>query len=918
MPFNAQPNPLTSLNNPGGFAGHMQGPRANPASTVTGQVPTSVMPMPLNGQGLPLKLLEEHVNSQGQSKSLQNNEKAKKSMDAGITKADTNAPPDQQPQPQVSKQASAQVSVVSQPVSGNVLQGQPIISNLAQIQQSSLLQGTVPGIAVSTPGANAVGNQNSLEPKLNSQQKLTSKERNERKKAMKAARDMINADIKASNLDPLTQCQNLTERIQKEMQQHFVQFHVHQQSIQAIQAQLQQLVLQNQQPKLPQNVMEDIHSRVRSHHAQMQAHYQKLQQLQILLQQVKIRVAQEQKLKEQGGSQDSTTETDSIAKTPKTPRILRKQPASSMAPNAGSSSGQVTIPQVQQLQPTSVVGFVPMQQINSTQVVAPSATQQTQQMTVLPSSQPSQMANVSTIVDGEGPSLRVAGGSSNSDVTPSQSSGIPAQVTFLSNAAAMQAQTSGVHAATITTPGKQAGAQVMQKPVAVTYNTPILPRPPSSTLQIQQNIPNSALVGQTVLFTMPVVALPQQGIPQATPNLKSRIPAQRISSSSTSSSLVDTTMCSNPADSSNVSPLQNNNVVISVVQEEPGRTLQAVGGANSKLQTKMNSELDMKGGDSVLGSAISQGIVTSPVKMSSVQSENSLFNGPIKTCSPITVNGGVQNKVGKGFGDCNKEQELALENVGMVKENGQVNGTSKSDAVSTVLSTKQCEKEKLLEEKGITVKRSGLVNGDCVGFAVNNSNEVNENMIEKKKKRKFDDSIEPELKNGDNKKKENNDNKIIEGGNENNDPLITRLDAVIKTNKKLKLNGIYVNNLKEKADDDKMETKEGEDQEESKDEGRERLQNGIENIAMTSSVTYTSNAEDYIKPNVDDFTENSQNTVEEDVIKSMVKSTVESNEKNLMEPKDQKAESSCEMHQKREKEKYEKKRFSCQWASCKG
>ena len=114
----------------------------------------------------------------------------------------------------------------------------------------------------------------------------------------------------------ISQCQNVMEQIKREMQQHFMQFHIHRQQIQSIQTQLQQVVQQNQAQRLPQNLMGEIQSRVQNHHNQMQMHYQKLQQLQTLLQQVQQRLLMEQQQQQAnkgtGGKADVTAEQNQL------------------------------------------------------------------------------------------------------------------------------------------------------------------------------------------------------------------------------------------------------------------------------------------------------------------------------------------------------------------------------------------------------------------------------------------------------------------------------------------------------------------------------------------------------------------------------------------------------------------------------
>eukprot|EP00112_Aurelia_sp_Birch-Aquarium-sp1_P002034 Seg1221.12 transcript_id=Seg1221.12/GoldUCD/mRNA.D3Y31 product="AT-rich interactive domain-containing protein 2" protein_id=Seg1221.12/GoldUCD/D3Y31 len=549
----------------------MQGPRAPfSAATVSAQasqIASTAAQMPLNSQRMPLKLLEQHVNAQGKD------EEATATAPQKLAAVDQTMPKPAAPEPSALNQAPMQQQLVKQPAGvaqaqaslAGMGQGIPqaVVGSVPQAAQNVMLPPGVQGVVLSmnnagSSSADASANQQ-LDPeaKLNPQQKLSSKERNERKKAMKAARDMINADIRASNLEPLAQCQNLTDRIQKEMQQHFVQFHVHQQSIQAIQAQLQQVVIQNSQSKLPQNIMEDIHNRVRNHHAQMQAHYQKLQQLQILLQQVKIRLVQEQKLK---GISEDAKEPGKDTSTPVVPQIAantQRLPNPQPAPGFSTDQAQASLqlPLVQPLSSASknatatsaIFGVSSMQSLSvgvQNPVFAGAAISQGHQISFIPTGMSQQ------IVTANGPSAATGKSDSkpmnnvmsmaSSAIAPSTSLShkpmqsvtnvVPAQVGLVPAQGPMKGPVRVPAPASLTGTNIQLAHSSLATPLhqvapmtktgAITYNTPILPRPQLPTSMTIQNagrqgIPSSAMPGQTVLLTMPVMALPQQAL-QAT------------------------------------------------------------------------------------------------------------------------------------------------------------------------------------------------------------------------------------------------------------------------------------------------------------------------------------------------------------------------------------------------------------------
>ena len=554
----------------------MQGHRAPfSAATVSAQasqIASTAVQMPLNSQRMPLKLLEQHVNAQGKDKEATQNITAPQkvaAVDQTITKqaasessALNQAPMQQQlvKQPPGVTQAQTNLSGMGQGIP------QTAVGSVPQVSQNVMLPPGVQGVVLSmnnagSSSADVSGNQQ-LDPeaKLNPQQKLSAKERNERKKAMKAARDMINADIRASNLEPLAQCQNLTDRIQKEMQQHFVQFHVHQQSIQAIQAQLQQVVIQNSQSKLPQNIMEDIHNRVRNHHAQMQAHYQKLQQLQILLQQVKIRLVQEQKLK---GACDASKEQGKDTSTPVVPqtaantqRLPNPQPALGVSTDQTQAALQLPIGQpmssaIKNATATSAIFGVPSMHSLSlgaqNPVSASAAMSQGHQISFVPTGIPQQ------IVTANGPSAATGKNDSkpmnnvmsmaSSATAPSTSLShkpmptqslptvVPASVGLVAAQGPVKGPVRVPAPANLTGTSMQLAHSSLAAPLqqvvpmtktgAITYNTPILPRPQLPTSMTIQNagrqgIPSSAIPGQTVLLTMPVMALQQQAL-HATP-----------------------------------------------------------------------------------------------------------------------------------------------------------------------------------------------------------------------------------------------------------------------------------------------------------------------------------------------------------------------------------------------------------------
>ena len=549
----------------------MQGPRAPfSAATVSAQasqISSTAVQMPLNSQRMPLKLLEQHVNAQGKDKEATHNVTAQK-----VAAVDQTIPKQAPSEPSALNQAPMQQQLIKQ--HPGVAQAQTSLSGMGQgipqaavgsvpqASQNVMLPPGVQGVVLNmnNAGSSSVdvsGNQQ-LDPeaKLNPQQKLSAKERSERKKAMKAARDMINADIRASNLEPLAQCQNLTDRIQKEMQQHFVQFHVHQQSIQAIQAQLQQVVIQNSQSKLPQNIMEDIHNRVRNHHAQMQAHYQKLQQLQILLQQVKIRLVQEQKLK---GACEASKEPGKDPLTPVVPqtaantqRLPNSQPAPGVSPDQTQAVLQLPIGQpmssaTKNATATSAIFGVPSMQSLSlgaqNPVSASAAMSQGHQISFVPTCVPQQIvtANGPSAATGKNDSkpmnnvMSMASSATASSTSlshkpmPTQSlpTVVPASVGLVAAQGPVKGPVRVPAPASLTGTSMQLAQSSLAAPLqqvvpvtktgAIMYNTPILPRPQLPTSMTIQNagrqgIPSSAIPGQTVLLTMPVMALPQQAL----------------------------------------------------------------------------------------------------------------------------------------------------------------------------------------------------------------------------------------------------------------------------------------------------------------------------------------------------------------------------------------------------------------------
>lgn len=926
LPFSVQMSPQVTGTSSGVFQGQIEGPRATVPANTGSTVPTSAVSMPINSQGLPLKLLEQHVNSQGQSKDvLANAPSANASSEVSTPKQEV-----QLLQPQMAKQPVVQLSAASQSVVGNVVQGQAVLGSLTQMSQGVLIQGATPNVAVNASSANVVDNQSSLEPnvKLNSQQKLTSKERSERKKAMKAARDMINADIKASNLDPLTQCQNLTERIQKEMQQHFVQFHVHQQSIQAIQAQLQQLVLQNQQSNLPQNIMEDIHTRVRSHHAQMQAHYQKLQQLQILLQQVKLRVAQEQKLKEHTVAPECTiedTSNQSLSRTPKTPRILRKQVLNSAAPGIAAPAN-VTPAQVVSTPPLSaaaVFGIASAQPANPVAHLVATTSGQQSQLAFMSSTKslnvPLSNATMPTSTNSQiAPSVAVPGGNMNAESKPVQPAVAPTQIAYLSNASALQGQAAGIQftQAALTTPGKQGGA-VLQKPVALTYNTPILPRPPTAVQNVpQQNLPNPAMVGQAVLFTMPVVALPQQGIQQAPSRVHH---SQTQGSVSLTSHSIENVVSRSDAVSSNAGTLPSE----TTANENISRKLNVKNDVISN-STSLTPDAHVKcaplavAGANIVSPTISQGMATSPVIMTSVQEQSSLFNGPIKANSKTEVNGALDDLASKKV-----TPGMNGENTRIVVENGSENGKEYGTVVPDKTSLPTTEKRHgsaidTLEAKQISKsKEGGLVNG---GFlSVNGSVGVEEMILTSKetsKKRKLGESIELDLKNGEGvTKTELSGQKTLADGEESDDVL---MEAVIKTNKKLKMNGIYVNSFKETGDDCSTENTVEMDRVGDRDnDDQERRHNDLVNGAPASSASSMNNCVTNSARKIETCDElSSEGEAKDHAAPSTSRDTLETSQSDSTDLKTKNsAASSCADERK---EKHDKKKYSCQWQGCKG
>ena len=907
MPFGVQQAPQVSVSNTIGlFPGQAQGTRQPLAGHSSGsvQVPTSSVSIPINNSGLPLKLLEEHVNSQGQGQDLPVNAAAaavKPTIEACGPKLDSTS----QQQQHQSHQSVQPPTQLSQTETENTVQGQTIVGSSAQVQQNILLQSNATVMGVNASDTNTVVNQSSLDPnaKFTSQQKLSAKERNERKKAVKAARDIINADIKASSLDPLTQCQNLTERIQKEMQQHFVQFHVHQQHIQAIQAQLQQLLAQNQQSKLPQNIMDGIHTRVRNHHAQMQIHYSKLQQLQILLQQVKIRIAQEQNAKEQSVvGQDTTSEAggQALRKTPRTPRILRKQ---TTITNTASPASDITVSQtrLQQMTPESVAGIAtPIQQMNA--IITPNAAQLTTQIGLLPSVQSNQ-ANASAsnftptlsvpaiVQAGMSPPSVAAPSENAKEISLPHTTGLPTQVKFFSNTTALQGQTSSFQLAptALAATGKQSGSHIVQKPVAVTYNTPILPRPSTSTLQ--QNVPNSAVVGQTVLFTMPVVALPQQRIYQA-----SQLPqSSNQQNTSFTSNLVEANFRSNALICSTSVTVQNN------AQSDIAASSSIEGPSGGTSQVGVEANAKSLGGAIVQSSSISQGIM-SHVVMPSVQPQSTVFNGPHKTLSTLNVNGGIENVVGKGPQKLH-DTEFVVERVSNLNENGQVNGFSEDDtSLSTVQKAKDLEEENSSGMDRVAGENCGLVNGGRGDCNVNGTDKVQVTMSGMTEKRKLDDSKNEELRNCETRRVEDDGSLKLESTEDS-----SKFDAVMRANKKLKMNGIYVNCMQRKDEDDRTENMQIEESEECQESPRE--QNGLMGNMEPDSNRGT---DDKIE---DTAEKHSQSVVNDKIDITGGGEVVEDKQSNSMANEEEKGESCVD---KQDRTCSEKKTFNCQWAGCKG
>ena len=922
MPFSSQQGLQTSVSSTVAlYPGQVQNTRADLPAHSSSSVPTPAVPIPIGSSGLPLKLLEEHVNSQGQTKECPTSVPPVKTMvNACGTKVDpVSQQHQQQAQPQLSTQPPTHVSGISQTEAVNALPGQQVLGNIAQIQQTVLLQGNVTSIGSSTSDANSTVSQNSLDPnaKLSSQQKLSAKERNERKKAVKAAREMINADIKASNLDPLTQCQNLTERIQKEMQQHFVQFHIHQQNIQAIQAQLQQLVLQNQQPKLPQNAMEDIQTRVRSHHTQMQTHYAKLQQLQILLQQVKVRIAQEQK-EQPVTPQDSAAGANDqvLRRTPRAPRILRKP----TTPSTASFTNDITVTHdhPQEMLPTSISSG-PIAQVSP--VVAPGTTQLVAQMkglapmhtsraANLPSSSLALPTHVNVRTDVTTSTVAVLGGNSMAEKT--QTTLAPSQVTFFSNSTQLQTHVPGIQFSrtAFTPPSKHTGTHVMQKPVNATYNTPILPRPATSAFQtpIPQNVPNSAMVGQTVLFTMPVVALPQQGAVQyQTPS---------------STSLVEAVAQSNALVLSNSSTVQSQSAT---VNEQPGKTDQLGNNAvlNSKPPVKVSIAANLKSvgpvEETLNCSSVLPGVVASSFLVTSAQSQNIVSNGPIKTFSPVIVNGGIDNVVGKGHQNYHGSQSL-VDSTSNASQNGQVNGTSGEDESlsSSKGSFEQTNgKDSSVEADSVTAQLR-LVNGNCAG--INGSTELEDKLTESNRKRKLDEneSIDLDIKTCAITTKESSDRKKFDDVLEKDDILVDTYDSVVKGNKKIKLNGIYVNNLRERNEDNSRMENMNIGGSEGCREDTEQPRNGLNSDSEThdnKNVTAVACETTHI---VEKCERDAERLVTDESGNVASKTTEESNQISKIDEDDRKGDDTSDKQQKRDKVNCEKKTFTCQWAGCKG
>ena len=530
-------------------------------------------------QKMPLQLLQQHVNAQGQAIiSLPNSA----SHDA------FKAPQDASKQVAFSVQ---QVAPTQQPAVNQklVLQSQTVSqqTNLVAVSQAALLPSSqVPGAVTTIINALArptevASTQHTILPQgadacVRMVQKPTGKEKHERKKAVKAARDIINEDIRASNQDPLTQCQHLADKIQKEMQQNFLQFHVHQQSIQAIQNQLQQVVLQNQQSKLPQNVMDDIHTRVRNHHTQMQVHYQKLQQLQLLLQQVQLRLTQEQKLSNKDISVQVNCDNKAETETQRgftSPLILRKQSATNATVDVTSTALSSKMQQALVATPnTGVVGVsvngpitcssTPAP-VTQTQLVANSSAfrvvtgmSPTQPLAVscaplqlVPGTLSSTQNSVNVMSKTSLPQQQVLAGQQATSVN---------QVQVLANHTAQQAsvmaqlQCSGNLGTStqqfIQVPlvknVQQSSAQAFTatKTISITHNTPILPRPQSMAAVSNQSpltLQTSGIPAQTLLFKMPVAALANQTIrPENQTILHQQIPLKQTSMAMLSTSHV--------------------------------------------------------------------------------------------------------------------------------------------------------------------------------------------------------------------------------------------------------------------------------------------------------------------------------------------------------------------------------------------
>ena len=774
--------------------------------------PKSMAPATSANQEIPLRLLEQHVNSQGQGKDPPSSATPKSNAGSSDKDVTPSVAEVQQSNPShTGNTAQLQVPGIVQSAPGNVPQdtSNVLLGNVNQTSQSPLLsnQGVVSNLTVAASPELNSQSRNILDSnmKLKSQQKLSAKEKNERKKAMKAARDMINADIRASNLDPLTQCQNLTERIQKEMQQHFVQFHMHQQSIQAIQAQLQQLVLQNQQAKLPQNVMDDINTRVRSHHAQMQAHYQKLQQLQLLLQQVKIRLTQEQKLKDPTAAVPDTS-SESVAlnmsKTPKSSRVPKKLSATSMPANLAN--------QLQNSQ--AAYGLTAVQPGNGAQPLAVASIQQMQQFAIAVNQPVTGNVNSVASTSGADVSKGVApsqfkaaeDASQVNQAMPTMPGVSTTQVGLLAANTPVQIQTSQIPAHMLMTGSaalnpqtatsvKQAGAQILPKSVAITFNTPILPRPPTSaSSNIQsvaaQSLPNSGFGGPAVLFTMPMVAVPPQGTLQSTPEERSsQTPVQNTADPSKSKR--DNVTMSNTTVITSLARVNNENIILA---EE------------SSISTSKKNATITNG----IMCSLSPALSSTPCTVTS--------NGtvsPEPKNSATLVNGKREGAIGKGSQPSVQEVQLSESyNPSNVIVNGKVNGISSFKENSTKFPDTVSKNMDVPEVLCTDDDLKKVVNGDresSVGKGLSNCTEESHGANEETRlKRKLEDSQKT-----DTTKSRQHDMGIDKTKEHDKlgDFLYSKYDSVIKNNKKLKLNGVYVNNCKENVDIKEMDTNHSED-----------------------------------------------------------------------------------------------------------